>query len=168
MIIFVELLPKINDTGNESTHLTKILQILTSALNDIIRYTLFYLNSKHTLFPPGWLDMSHLLLSLIDRLFFNGLFISYEITSSIVISMLFFIFIFCYLENNNCNGNAFLFKKNHRIWSNSTHPIRKSRHDTSASSGLFSKHWSSTRQDFSIFNLFSISVLQNIQLCYII
>lgn len=38
MIIFVELLPKINDTGNESTHLTKILQILTSALNDIIRY----------------------------------------------------------------------------------------------------------------------------------
>lgn len=111
MLIFVELLPKINDTGNESTHLTKVLQILTSALNDIIRYTLFYLNSKHTLFPPGWLDMSHLLLSLIDRLFFNGLFISYEITSSIVISMLFFIFIFCYLENNNCNGNAFLFKK---------------------------------------------------------
>lgn len=83
MIIFVELLPKINDTGNESTHLTKILQILTSALNDIIRYTLFYLNRKHTLFPPGWLDMSHLLLSLIDRLFFKGLFISYEITRSL-------------------------------------------------------------------------------------
>lgn len=141
MILFVELLPKINDAGNESTHLTKILQILTSALNDIIRYTLFYLNSKHTLFPPGWLAMSHLLLSLIDRLFFKGLFISYEITSSIVISMLFFIFIFCYFENNNCNGNAFLFKKKIIVFDQLPH-TRLEKPDTIQvlHRKLFSKH----------------------------
>lgn len=72
---------------------------------------LFYLNSKYIFFLLGWLDMSYFFLFLIDCLFFKGFFIFYEIIFLIVILMLFFIFIFCYLENNNCNGNVFLFKK---------------------------------------------------------
>ena len=64
MLIYVEFLPRISQTGSETTYLIEIIEILTSALINGIRYTLFLLEWKtHTFIPPGWLNICNILLS---------------------------------------------------------------------------------------------------------